>query len=83
VTQRGTQHVAYVKVGSRIERREVTIGENNDKYIEIKDGVAEGEQLLMDARARNTAEMKAEEAKNPTPTTAPREPAAPPKNVGG
>jgi hypothetical protein len=59
----------------------VTVGENNDKYIEVKDGVAEGEQLLMDARARNTAEMKAEEAKNPQPPTAPQEstprPAAP------
>ncbi len=69
VTQRGSQHVAYVKVGSRIERREVTVGENNDKYIEVKDGVVEGDQLLMDARARNIAEMKAEEAKNPAATT--------------
>jgi putative ABC transport system permease protein len=77
VTQRGKQHVAYVKVGSRIERRDVTVGENNDKYIEIKDGVSEGDVLLMDARARNTAEMKAEEAKNPAATT-PREPTAPP-----
>src|SRR5262249_26287719 len=62
VTQRGNQYIAYVKVGARIERREVTVGENNEKFIEIKDGVVEGEQLLMDARARNAAEMKAEEA---------------------
>ncbi len=84
VTQRGAQHIAYVKIGSRIERREVTVGENNQKFIEIKDGVAEGDQLLMDARARNTAEMMAEEAKNPQPATTPREPMVTPKpNVGG
>ena len=70
VAQRGSQYVAYVKSGSRIERREVTVGESNEKFIEIKDGVAEGERLLMDARARNTAEMKAEESKNPTASTA-------------
>jgi HlyD family secretion protein len=69
VAQRGSQYVAYVKSGSRIERREVTVGESNEKFIEIKDGVSEGERLLMDARARNTAEMKAEDSKNPTPAT--------------
>jgi HlyD family secretion protein len=79
VSQRGSQHVAYVKVGARVERREVTVGENNDKYIEIKDGVSEGDVLLMDARARNTAEMKAEEAKNPAATT-PRQPSPPRRN---
>jgi hypothetical protein len=47
----------------------VTVGESNEKFIEIKDGVSEGERLLMDARARNTAEMKAEDSKNPTPAT--------------
>jgi RND family efflux transporter MFP subunit len=77
VTQRGSRYVAYVKVGSRVERREVTVGENNDKYIEIKDGLTEGDQLMLDARARNTAETKAEEANNPPPTT-PREPPAAP-----
>jgi HlyD family secretion protein len=82
VTQRGELHVAYVKVGGRIERREVVVGENNDKFIEIKEGVEEGEQLLMDARARNTAEMKAEEAKNPQPTT-PREPQPGPPQAKG
>jgi RND family efflux transporter MFP subunit len=86
VTQRGDQHIAYVKVGSRIQRREVTVGENNDKYIEITDGLAEGEQVMMDARARSSAETKAEEAKNP-PATTPREPppapsAAPAPNPG-
>jgi HlyD family secretion protein len=77
VTQRGGQYVAYVKVGRRVERREVTVGENNEKYIEIKSGLAEGEQVLLDARARNAEEMKAEEAKNPPPP-APRETQAPP-----
>ncbi len=64
VAQRGARYVAYVKSGSHVERREVTVGESNEKFIEIKDGVAEGERLLMDARARNTAEMKAEDSKN-------------------
>jgi multidrug efflux pump subunit AcrA (membrane-fusion protein) len=63
--QREGKHYAYVQTDAGVERREVTVGENNEKYIEVKDGVSEGEQLLLDARARNTAEMKAEEAKNP------------------
>jgi HlyD family secretion protein len=84
VTQRGSQHIAYVKKGSHIERKEVTVGENNEKYIHIIDGVSEGDQLMMDARARNIAEMKAEEAKNPG-ATKPAEltPAAPAAPAGG
>ena len=33
VTQRGSQHVAYVKVGSHIERREVTVGSRGSETV--------------------------------------------------
>jgi hypothetical protein len=48
-----------------IERREDTIGDNNDKYVEIKSGLKEGERVTLDARSRVIAETKAAEAKAP------------------
>jgi hypothetical protein len=59
-----------------IERREVTIGDNNDKYVEVKSGLADGEQVTLDARARVTAEAKA--AGEKAPVSAPK-PASPTK----
>jgi multidrug efflux pump subunit AcrA (membrane-fusion protein) len=87
VSQREHTHYAYV-VGPRgIDRREVTVGENNEKFVEVTGGLDEGERVALDARARIAAEIKAEGAKAPenaTPAPAPTTPAAPaeqPKTV--
>jgi hypothetical protein len=48
-----------VAKGKSIERREIVVGENNDKYVEVKTGLEEGEKVLLDARARIAAETKA------------------------
>jgi len=61
VGQKQTQHYCYVLKGQNIERREIVVGENNDKYVEIKSGLEEGEKVLLDARARIAAETKANE----------------------
>jgi RND family efflux transporter MFP subunit len=59
VAQREGKHYAYVQTDSGIERREVTVGENNEKYVEVRSGLNEGEAVCLDARARATAEAQA------------------------
>ena len=63
VTEQDGKHCAYVCRKGKVERREVVVGENNDKFVEIKDGIVEGEQVALDARARSAAEAKAREQK--------------------
>ena len=43
------KQVCYVMLGSVQERREVEIGEFNDEFIEIKNGLKEGERVLLRA----------------------------------
>ena len=71
VAQREGKHIAYVSTVSGVERREVTVGENNDKFVEVKDGLIEGEAVCLDARARVNAENQAGGAtpKPPEPKT--------------
>lgn len=57
------QHCCYVVTPSGIERRDITVGDNNDKFVAIKSGLDEGEPVTLDARARSTAEAKANERK--------------------
>jgi RND family efflux transporter MFP subunit len=64
-------HYAYVSNGSDIERRQIEVGENNDKFVEVKSGLVEGEKVALDARARLAAEAKTSEATPNEP--APRE----------
>jgi RND family efflux transporter MFP subunit len=55
------KHYAYVLGPAGVARREVTVGENNEKFVEIRAGLEEGEAVCLDARARATAEMQAGE----------------------
>jgi RND family efflux transporter MFP subunit len=57
VTEAGGKHVCYVVTGDRIERREVTIGEGNEQLVQVLDGIAEGDRVALDARARAAAEL--------------------------
>ena len=41
-----------------IESREVTVGENNEKFVEVKSGLTEGEAVCLDARARAATESQ-------------------------
>jgi RND family efflux transporter MFP subunit len=60
------EHFAYV-VGAGVERRAVKVGQNNEKFVEVRDGLAEGEQVALDARARVATEAKAREGKPSEP----------------
>ena len=58
VTEYDGQHVCYVVGLGRIDKRTVEVGDNNEQRIQIVKGVAEGEQVALDARSRAAAELK-------------------------
>lgn len=77
------QYFTFVAVGSKAERRELKVGDANDEYMEILDGVAEGEYVIMNPRthfskelseleARLAAEVEANREKFDTPERKPR-----------
>jgi RND family efflux transporter MFP subunit len=59
VTEFDGKSVCYVKSGRSTERREVEVGEANDQHIQILGGLAEGDDVALDARSRAAAEVKA------------------------
>ena len=59
VTEYEGKPVCYVKSGRSTERRAVEVGEANDQYIQILDGLTEGDEVALDARSRAAAEVKA------------------------
>ena len=75
VGQRDGKHYCYVAGEKGIADREVTVGENNDRFVEIKEGLEEGEKVTLDARARIAAETKGREPKPEAPAEKPRPPA--------
>lgn len=62
------KQVVYVVTGGQIVRKEVVSGESNDQLIQVKDGLAEGERVALDARVRAAAELKAAPPKVPGTT---------------
>jgi RND family efflux transporter MFP subunit len=73
VAERKGQHFVYVSRPSGVERRNVTVGESNEKFVEIKEGLEPGEQVCLDARARGAAEVKDEEKAAEEPRVRPPE----------
>lgn len=59
VTEYEGKSVCYVKNGRGLDRKTVTVGESNDQYIRILDGLDEGAEVALDARSRAAAEVKA------------------------
>lgn len=51
VVVKGDQFFGYVKSPNGPQKRELLLGLSNDKFVEVKDGVAEGEEILMNPRA--------------------------------
>ncbi len=50
VEQRG-KYFCWVAVPGKVERRSLVLGLNNDQFVEVKDGVSQGEQVLLNPRA--------------------------------
>jgi len=59
VAEKEGKHYAYVSRFGGADRKEVEVGETNEKFVEIKSGLEEGQKVLLDARSRLTAETKA------------------------
>lgn len=47
----------YVVDGKDVERRELKVGDANDEYMEIIDGIAQGEQVVMNPRTHFSREI--------------------------
>ncbi len=59
VEQRG-KYYCWVRKGNQVERRPLVLGASNDKFIEVKDGLAAGDEVVLNPRAV-VAEARAEE----------------------
>lgn len=67
VTEMEGQHYAYIYSHGSVEKREVSVGESNEKYIQVTDGLDEGESVCLDARARGAADSKGSKPKEAPP----------------
>jgi RND family efflux transporter MFP subunit len=64
VADKEGKHFAYTCKFGGVDRREVDVGDTNEKFVEIKSGLDEGEKVALDARSRLTAETKASDKKS-------------------
>jgi len=68
VVQRGSVNWCFVEQGNSAERREISLGRTNDKYVEIKSGLAEGDRVVLNPLAildeNSIRESPGEEAEN-------------------
>lgn len=79
VSPHAGKQVCYVTRTGTPERREVEVGEFNDEFIEIKNGLKEGENVLLRAaEKRDEAPGKAEPPKTPDAAPSPQTPAVAP-----
>jgi len=69
------KQICYVSQGFKPERREVEVGEFNDEFIEVKNGLKEGERVLLRAAGSSESEHVTNE-KSPRENEA-EKPAAP------
>jgi HlyD family secretion protein len=88
VTQKGDT-IAFVAGGENVEQRKVKVGRNNDKWVEISDGLKEGEIVLLspppgflpEGRAADASSAPMEDSagsgKHPDASTTPARPPTP------
>jgi multidrug resistance efflux pump len=60
-------HVCYVSDGGAAERRRIEVGQFNEEFIEIKNGLAEGELILLNPPKGNVPPATDEESKRAEP----------------
>lgn len=65
VAQHKGEFSAFVDDEGGIQRRAVKIGESNEQFVEVLEGLAEGEAVALDARTRSTAEFKTDDSGEP------------------
>ena len=65
VEQRG-KYFCWVTAAGKTERRSLVLGLNNDQFVEVKDGVAAGDKVLLNPRAVVAEARVSEEEAKPT-----------------
>ncbi|MBL6706531.1 MAG: HlyD family efflux transporter periplasmic adaptor subunit [Planctomycetaceae bacterium] len=63
VVVKGGQFFGYVKSPDGPQKRQLLLGLSNDKFVEVKDGVSEGEEILMNPRSVMSDQLNDEEDK--------------------
>ena len=71
VTEYESEKVAYIVTSSGVTRRTVTVGENNEQYVQVTEGLTPGEDVALDARTRAAADLKATKPKDDGKTSEP------------
>jgi RND family efflux transporter MFP subunit len=69
VAEHAGSHILFVIADDKLDRRTVSVGENNDQFIQIVSGLSVGDRVALDARARveaaaDTEKSRAEDAGN-------------------
>jgi HlyD family secretion protein len=59
ITEYEGEKVVYVVGRTGIERRTIKVGESNEQFVEVTDGLEPGEEVALDARPRAAADLKA------------------------
>ena len=63
VAERRGKHYSFVEEkDGTTERREIKVGDSNEKVIQVLEGLTEGERVVLDARIRADKEFKDEES---------------------
>lgn len=68
-------HFVYALRGRKLQRKQVKIGDTNEKLVQILEGLAEGDRVAQDAQTRADLEFKGEENDEESP---PQQPATSP-----
>lgn len=74
-------YFAYVNTGAKLERREVETGSFNDEFIEVKRGLAIGEQVALAIPKRTSMEAPEALPTSPPPKKKDKDPAVPKKGL--
>ena len=64
ILESNDKHFCYLATPTGYEKREVVIGSSNDKYIEVKDGLKVGDEVILNPRATIAEARKASEARD-------------------
>jgi len=76
------KQVCYLANGRRSEQRVVEVGEFNDEFIEIKNGLKEGDKVLLRAAETSAPEKTEEKKEQPEKEKSAPQPAAPAAPAG-
>ena len=63
VAEHKGEFFAFVEKSGQVKLQKVKIGENNETHVQVLEGLAEGEQVALDARLRAAAEFKLDDQK--------------------